>query len=100
MSPLDPQSAQQTIEWVGVFGKLAGYFCTFVGGIVSATAAVTYKISGYDARIKALEESSKGMTDKIYKKLDRLHERIDDILLTCPPQVDNGRHERRGGDEH
>ena len=45
---------------------------------------------------KAIEESSKGMTDKIDKKLDRLHERIDDILLTCcPPQNENGRHERR-----
>ena len=99
MSPIDPQSAQQTTEWVGVFGKLAGYFVTFVGGIVSATAAVTYKISGYDARIKALEDSNKGMTDKIDKRLDRLHERIDDILLTCPPQGDNGRHERRGNDD-
>lgn len=97
MSPLDPQSAQQTTEWVGVFGKLAGYFCTFVGGIVSATAAVTYKISGYDARIKALEKSCDAMTGKIEGKLDRLHERIDDILLTCPPQGDNGRHERRDG---
>lgn len=96
MSPLDPQSAQQTTEWVGVFGKLAGYFFTFVGGIVSATAAVTYKISGYDARILALEESNRGMTDRIELKLNRLHERIDDILLADKPQSEKGRHERRG----
>lgn len=95
MSPLDPQSTQQTAEWVGVLGKLAGYLFAFVGGIVSATAAVTYKISGYDARIKALEESNRGMTDRIEPKLNRLHERIDDILLADKPQGEKGRHERR-----
>ena len=56
---------------------------------------MTYKISGYDARIKALEESNKGMADRIESKLNRLHERIDDILLDKKPQSDNGRHERR-----
>ena len=73
--------------------KIAGFFLSFVGGIVAATWVVANKLNGYDKkftttdlRIKATEE----FQDKVDAKLDRLHERIDEVL------IQGGRHEHRG----
>lgn len=82
MSPIDPETVKGTGEWIGIAGKLVGYFFTFVSGIVAATAVIVRKVSGYDARIEALENSHKELTGKIDNKLDRLHQRMDDLLLT------------------
>jgi hypothetical protein len=58
--------------------KLTGFFLTFVGGIVTATWAVASKIKGFDDRLKSVES----VHMKIDLKLDRIHERIDEILLS------------------
>lgn len=65
--------------------KIAGAFVTFVGGIVTATWVVSGKIRGFDDRLKSVENTQStcpGKTlVKIDEKLDRIHERIDEILL-------------------
>jgi hypothetical protein len=89
MNPGQPEE----IGFVAELGlKIAGVFLSFVGGIVTATWVVANKLRGYDDRLKSVESAQKtcqGITlVKIDQKLDRIHERIDDILI-------QGRHEHR-----
>jgi hypothetical protein len=58
--------------------KLTGFFLTFVGGIVTATWAVASKIKGFDDRLRSVES----VHMNIDRKLDRIHERIDEVLLS------------------
>ena len=65
--------------------KIACFFLSFVGGIVTATWVVAGKVKGFEDRLVAVETAQlncqKNTLGNIDKKLDRIHERIDDILL-------------------
>lgn len=70
------------LEW-GI--KIAGFFITFVSGIVTATWIVAGKMRDIDNRLQGVESAQKscqgGTLVRIDAKLDRIHERIDEILL-------------------
>jgi hypothetical protein len=88
------QPGQEELGFVAELGlKIAGVFLSFVGGIVTATWVVANKLRGYDDRLKTIEEAHVKCQNvtlaKIDQKLDRIHERIDDIL------IERGRHEPR-----
>ena len=88
----DPETTKAASEWLSIGAKIGGLFFAFVSGIITATWAIARKVGGFDDRITALEEQYRKQSDKIDKKLDRLHERIDDVLLNGTTQ---GRHEER-----
>lgn len=94
MTPMPPPS--EATPWFELGWKVGGYFFAFVGGIVSATWVIAKKVSGYDARIEALEKGQEDVASKIDGKLDRLHQRIDELLINCSAQA-KYRHEPRGG---
>ena len=79
--PIDPESAKAASEGLSIAAKIAGILAAFVGGIVTATWAVASKINGVDARLTSVEKSHAEVAAKIDGKLDRLHERIGEILL-------------------
>ena len=89
--------------WVTIGIKIAGFFVSFVGGIVTATWIVSSKVGGFDRRVSSIEKSQtrcqvetlgeiKLSLAKINSKLDSIpdimdrklthtHSRIDDLLL-------------------
>jgi hypothetical protein len=86
------QPGQEELGFVAEIGlKIAGVFLSFVGGIVTATWVVANKLRGYDDRLSTIEAAHKacqnGTLVRIDEKLDKIHERIDEILL-------RDRHER------
>ena len=97
MSPIDPETTKVASEGLSIFAKIASMVMAFVGGVVAATWAVAHKVSGYDARIAALESANQNINDKIDKKLDRLHERIDEVLLARGDGNVHARSDRMGG---
>ena len=98
MAPVPVPDPSEATPWLEFGWKLAGYFFAFVGGIVSATWVIAKKVNGYDARIEALEKGQEGIAGKIDGKLDRLHQRIDELLINCSTQG-KYRHESRGEGE-
>ena len=97
MSPIDPETTKAASDGFSIFAKIASIGAAFIGGIVTATWTVAVKVSGYDARIKALEEAAKEERFQLLKKFDRLHKRIDEILLG--KNGEDFRHEPRGEDD-
>lgn len=87
--PIDPESAKAASESLSLAAKIVGLFAAFVGGIVTATWAVASKINGFDSRLCAVEKSHGAVAKRIDGKLDRLHERIDEILLKGAGKDDN-----------
>lgn len=88
----DPETTKAAGEWLSIGAKIGSLFLSFVGGIITATWVIARKVGGFDDRIKALESQYRAQSDKIDKKLDRLHERIDDMILGG---VTQGRKEHR-----
>jgi hypothetical protein len=97
MPPPVDDTTEIVIGWIM---KIGGAFITFLGGIVTATAAVTLKLKGYDDRIGNLElnqrrcqsEVLKSIADKLDElpdtigdrmenKFNRVHDRIDTLIL-------------------
>lgn len=87
MTPMQPEDTGFLTE-LGI--KIAGIFLTFISGVVTATWVVSGKIRGFDLRLKGVEEAQKscqgGTLVRIDAKLDRIHERIDEILLKGKPK--------------
>lgn len=85
MTPVPTPTTEEAKFFVELGGKIAGVFIAFVAGIVSATWAIASRVKGYEKRLESIEEIQKTCPGKslanIDEKLDRLHERIDDILL-------------------
>jgi len=95
----DPETAKAAFDWLTFFLKMGGYLLTFVTGIVSATWVVAQKVKGYDEKIATLQHDLMEERRTIGAKLDRLHQRIDTILLG--KDSDNEyRHSKRIDDEH
>lgn len=76
---------EEALKWAG---KIATFLITFLGGVVTATWTVAIKYKGTDDRILALERARQEEQEKnaqerleLNKKLDRLHERIDQVLM-------------------
>ena len=86
---IDPESARAASDGLSLAAKIAGMFAAFIGGIVTATWAVASKINGFDSRLCAVEKSHGEVAKRIDGKLDRLHERIDEILLKGAGKDDN-----------
>jgi len=65
--------------------KIAGFFVSFVGGIVTATWVVASKMKGIDDRLKSVEamqnKCQNNTLARIDDKLDSIHRRIDEILI-------------------
>ena len=91
----DPETTKAASEWLSIGAKIGGLFLAFVSGIITATWAIARKVGGFDDRIKALEDHYNGQNEKIDRKLDRLHARIDEVILKGTTPV---RHEHRDGD--
>lgn len=81
--------------------KVVGFFLSFVGGIVAATWTIASKIKGFESRIKDIEVSQstcqlktigamQNDLTKIDNKLDKVHERIDALLLQGSVHVADG----------
>lgn len=87
--PIDPETAKAASDWASLATKIAGLFAAFVGGIVTATWAVASKVNGFNSRLIAVEKSHCEAATRIDGKLDRLHERIDEILLKGAGKDDN-----------
>lgn len=77
--------SEETNFIIEILVKVAGFIAAFVGGIVSATWAISGKIRGFDDRLGAVEQAQKNCQGytlvRIDQKLDRIHERIDEVLL-------------------
>lgn len=84
----DPETTKAASDGLSLLAKATSLAAAFVGGIVAATWAIACKVNGYDARISALEASH----GKIDSKLDRIHARIDEVVIGHAP----ARHEQRG----
>jgi len=80
-----PIPSEETGVVIGLAMKVGSLFLTFISGVVTATWVVAGKIKGFDDRLKSVEKAQttcQGVTlVKIDGKLDRIHERIDEILL-------------------
>lgn len=80
-----PISSDETNLFLSVGLKIVGWFLSFVAGIVTATWVVASKVKGFDDRLRSVEEAQtncqSNIIGRIDSKLDRLHERIDDVLL-------------------
>lgn len=89
---MNPGQPEELGVIAGIILKIGGVFLSFVGGVVTATWVVANKLRGYDDRLTHIESTQAKcqgtVLTQIDKKLDRIHERIDDILL-------NGRKEKR-----
>jgi len=78
------QPSEETNFVIGIVAKVVGFFMTFVGGVVTATWVVAGKVKGFDDRLSSVEgrvKVSEEFQVKVDQKLDRIHDRIDDILL-------------------
>jgi len=104
MHPVVPDDSTEII--IGWVMKIGGVFVAFVGGIISATAAVTLKMKGYDDRIGSIENAQKrcqsevlssivekldalpdNIGDRMEKKFNRVHDRIDALVLRAHAEV-------------
>lgn len=80
--PVSSEDTSFLVEW-GL--KIGGVFAAFVGGIVSATWAIASRVKAFEDRLDSIEQTQDNCPGKalsgINEKLDRLHQRIDEILL-------------------
>lgn len=91
---MDPETVRQATEATNLAGKIITGIGGAILGFACAIWALASKINGYDSRLRALEVEQERVAKCIDRKLDRLHERIDEILLACgTPQA---RHIVRG----
>lgn len=112
MSPItQPDEYEKILGWAM---KIGAIFVTFVSGIVTATWLVADRLHGFEKRIAESDAALKHVADaqtacrtvtlaKIDEKLDRIHERIDDILLTgngAGRQLERSRKNEDGMEDH
>ena len=105
MDPVTVTPSEQALGWAAKIGSM---FLAFVAGIVTATWTVASKVKGYDIQIQTLQEElakmaaeRTNMQAQINRKLDKLHSRIDDILLQCgAPNHDFRMIKREDDDEY
>jgi hypothetical protein len=80
-----PINSEETSLFFTFGLKVLGWFMSFVAGIVTATWVVASKVKGFDDRLRSVEAAQtncqNNIIGRIDSKLDRLHERIDDVLL-------------------
>lgn len=104
---MEPETSRTLVDLLVAWGlKFLALLATFLGGVVSATWVLAQKCKAYDCQIAHLKQEFADLQQELKSsaiangtKLDRLHERIDDILMAAgfsSPQSHLGRQEKRG----
>lgn len=80
-----PTPSEESSYLMAIALKVFGVILSFLTGVVTATWIVASRVKGFNDRLSAVEAIQRECPGKslvrIDEKLDRLHERIDDILL-------------------
>ena len=103
---MEPETSRTIADQLVAWGlKFLALLATFLGGVVSATWVLAQKCKAYDCQIAHLKEEFADLQQELKSsalengsKLDRLHERIDEILMAAgfsAPQSHLGRREKR-----
>ncbi|MDX9893908.1 MAG: hypothetical protein RBS34_00585 [Desulfofustis sp.] len=88
---MEPETSRTIADLLIAWGlKALALLATFLGGVVSATWVLAQKCKAYDCQIAHLKEEFADLQKELSSsassngtKLDRLHERIDDILMAA-----------------